>query len=973
MRSFIRLCAERPVAVIMALVALLVGSVFAASRLSLERLPELAVPRVVVEASYPGMGASEVRSLIVLPLEDALSSVKGVASLRSVSRDALASVVLEFAWGENPEQSSVRVREAIDAVYPSLPEGAQKPVALPYDADPEPFMVVSVRSRNGDLSLARRLAEYELRSRLRRVEGIGRVAIAGGTEKEAFIEMDLRKAAGRGLTATDVAEAVARECMDVSAGTVTEGESELVVVASGRPESIDVLGALIAAGRNGAFRLSDLARTRERDAKRKSAFVSNGTDCVCLELYRRPRSDPVAASRLARAEIARAVSDFSRDAELEILCDSSIPIARGIRDLALSALLGAIAAAAVLSFFLRDIRSSFLIAMTIPISVAASVVTLGLAGKSLNGMSLGGIALGIGLISDNAVVVLHALSSAFGSLTSRPSPRAIARVSASVATSTLAGMLTTAVVFVPILFLPGPIGALFSDLALSLIAANVVGWAVALFALPALYRVFWKPTAEKRADLLERLYRKPLASVFREPVFVILFSVVAALFGIALVLSRPASFLPAASATELLVSFDFPSGASLERVAREGSLLSGALRNAYGIERVFGRAGAEKDDSVRRADVEYRRERLVLRCSLKNGVDADRAAASLRSIASSTKPADTEVSVSLPSDPAALVLGLTGASRLAATGTDREEAVRRGREAAEHLRNEAGNALASVRVKPLGTRSEIRLFPDREASASLGASMAETAAVLRIAAEGDIVGRLEIDGRSMDVRVGGERMAKNAHDAVALVPVSPLRFTASAVSRVTPREAEGVLARKDRSDTVYIEAIAAAGKENALNRAIEKTLRALPNLERDDASAFKRYGVTLIVTVCLSIVLLYLTLGAQFESFVLPFIMLTTIPLALAGAGPALLLVGAGLDSGSVLGLVVLFGTAVNNAIILYETSEARATNGASGVVASYAGAIERVRPVLVTTLTTVFALLPVVLSPGGSTQRSMS
>lgn len=979
MKALVRACAGRPVAVAMLLVSTLLAGGLAAARLPRGRLPEISVPRIVVEAAMPGLPASEVRSLLAVPLEDALASAKGLVRSSSISRDGRTVIVLDFKWGEDVSRASGRVREIIDAAYATLPEGAAKPSVLQYDPGVEPLIVATLKPRNGDLVSARRLAEYEARSRLGRVEGVGSVVVSGGCTREAAVAVDMRRAAARGLTVYDVATVIASECADAPAGSLREGTVELVAVTRGQASCADELADIVAPWPSGAFRISDLAAVSERNAPRKSVFVSGGEECVALELYRRPGADPVATARLAREALARLAVEFSREAEIETIRDSSLPVAASIRDLAIAGVFSAAIVALTLFVVLGDSRAGTLVASSLPVAAAAVFCVLHALGRSLNGMSLGGLGLAIGMVSDNAVVVLDALSSRFSSRNERPGVDETAEAVTTVLSGTFGSMITTAVVFIPVFFLPGAIGGLFGDLAISIIAANVAGWFVAVLALPAAYRATWSPRPSRRAVKLEPAYRRALALAFRRPVAVIVLAGLAALSGGFIVATRPVAFMPADAAETLIVSVLFPAGTDPDGMVDGARALSSALSSVPGVQEAYGGAGAENEDGGRRSDPAYTEEMLGIVCQLEPRADAGAAMKALLQAAATALPG-LDATIRAPSDPAARMLGLDGGTVVAVRGNTIEEADARADQFEARLRREAGGAMTSMKRSPSGTKPRVLMSPRREAAATLGISAADAALVVRAATEGVKAARLDDGGRETDVMVfasgaggadGAGSMVEAARVLVSAGDSAPV--PASAVACFSRTDADAAVARLDRADVVYLEPESAPGSSRGLAAAVARTLATSPGAVRSDESAFRIYGGAMASTMVLVLVLLYLTLGAQFESFVLPVLIMATIPLSLAGVGPALLLTGTGLDSGSILGLVVLFGVVVNNAIFLYEASAARRTAGAGAEVSAYAGASDRVRPVLATSLTTIVALLPLCLSPAGAAQRSMS
>jgi multidrug efflux pump subunit AcrB len=573
-----------------------------------------------------------------------------------------------------------------------------------------------------------------------------------------------------------------------------------------------------------------------------------------------------------------------------------------------------------------------------------------------------------------------------------PSP-GVGALAASVAGSGFAGTFTTVIVFLPVVFLPGPLGSLFGDLALSLVASVTAGWLYAQFCLPSLFRFIFlsngnsKPRETIRNELYrrkpEQFYRIFLAKSLRRPMlfFAAAFAVIVA--GFVLLRMRPAQFMAPEHITEIEVAVDFPYGTLPGSAASRGIKISRALSELPFLDLVLGRMGAEEEDTGRRADGDYRKERLLFRCLLGEGIQAEKVLEGIRGRLDLLPPGEERLSVSFPQDRVERLLGLSSFKTLAVKGSSREETEARAERTIAFLKEEAGPVLGSVEKRPSGLRPELRLIPNREAAAVLGVSAFEMAGAVYAASEGIVTGSLELEGRRLDVRLKGGA----GGDPRVFLETLPLPLAGesqgglvflSSLNRVERRDAEAVLARQDRSDVIYLDLVPAPGAEK--QAALLSVLAAgapvspeLPGLSRADESVFSRYRSALVLTIVLVLILLYLSLGAQFESFVLPLILMLSIPFSLAGAGPALFFSGAYLDSGAVLGLVTLFGLAVNNGIILYEISEEKIRKGLAPAQAVYAGAAERFRAALITTLTTVFALIPLAFSPLGASQRSMA
>jgi multidrug efflux pump subunit AcrB len=958
---------------IMILAALFLGGIVSFFSMPINRLPEIIIPRLMVETFYSGMGAAEIRSSLTIPLEDALSPVKGLEEIRSISRDGASLVILSFRWGTDTASAAALVREAIDTVYPALPAGAGKPAVITGDPDEEPHALIAVRSPAGDNVFSRHLAEYEFRSRLRRLDGAGGIILTGGEKEEIRISTDAERSAIRGYNGNDLARIISLETADIPGGSAREGSREITVISSGRPKQIEELASLVLPASSGSLKLADIASTYRGKAPKKSVFIFQNEEQTSLEVLRCPGADPVKLSRDIKKAIKEINEIFSGDIECVLVYDASSSILESVVNLVISAVLGAAAVALILFFFMgrsvRRLHSGILAAFAIPVSAAAAMIVLCFSGRSLNSMSLAGIALGIGIVSDCSVVVLDMLRKKTNNA------EETAALTASISGSSFTGTLTTIIVFIPIVFLPGPLGSLFGDLAAALVSSVIMGWLYSQFFLPSLFVLFPKGNdGEEKMRMAQKYYRPLLKTALRHSSFLTTVVVISSLAGITLLLSRPLIFVSPEAVREIEITIDFPAGTLPDAASTEAIRISEYLSELPQVSFLSGRMGAEEEDTSRRCDPAYRKEKFVFRCFLNRGTKPSQA---LREIQTALAAEDRfPVSASYPMEKSAKILGLSSIMSLAVKGTDRQDTALRSKAAAETIRTNAGTALASLNMRPSGTRPELRLIPNREAFAFLGISAAGIADAVYAATEGIVAGDMEINGKTLDIRVAGES-SKLSQSGLEKLPIAlssaggnrqaPIYL--DSVNKIEWRESEAAFTRQDRADVVYLDLLPAAGKEKELSGILMK----LPSgFSRADESAFTRYRSSLIASMILVIILLYLCMAAQFESFILPFIFMISIPFSLAGAGPFLFISGLPADSGSILGLIVLFGLAVNNGLILYEVIEGKIVSGLSPLIAVLSGSIIRFRPVLITSLTTIVALAPLALIPGSS-QRSMA
>jgi len=1003
MNSLINLFVHRPVTVIMIQAALILAAVFSVFTLPINRLPDFSIPRVTVETVYPGMAANEIRSLVTIPLEDGLSPVKGLERMRSVSRDSRSLISLDFRWGTDIMAASVLVREAIDAVYPGLPEGVRKPSVISGDSANEPHAVIAVSSHNGNAEFARKLAEFELRTRLRKIDGAGSVILTGGEIIEERLSLNAARLAALGLSPSEFSGVLAQETADIPAGNARDGNMELVVVSSGRPDSITSLSRMILPIGNGTLRVEDAGELSPSAIRRESVFVYNGKQATALEIYRRPGSDPLRLSAEIKKTIDETVSLFSRDAQIELVSDSTPSLLNGIISLLISIVLGAFAVIAILLIFIRRLKYSLLTALSIPFSSAAGICVLSVTGKSLNSMSLGGLALGIGLVSDISVIVLDLLHRSFGTRNSVPEPREIGNKVFSIAGSSIASTLTTALVFLPIIMLPGQLGSLFGDIAIALVTSVSAGWIYAQFFLPSLYFLFFKSVyslqkccfckvvVQKitgrinrfirsgtnnsifkkifpvfKEGSLEKKYSLFLSTLLRRPCKVYAIAALLSFAGALTLFTRPVVFINPDEAEEVWVSVTFPPGTLLETVELSALEISSLVSGLPSVKTVYGRAGAEEEDAGRRADIDYRKEEITLRCVLEKGIKPEKA---LAEINETIKHQQLSYTAYFPKDKTETLLGLSSQRTFVIKGKDRNELLER----VAITQDAFKTASIPAYFRPRGQRPELRFYPNREATAHLSIPTAQIAEIMYILNEGIVATRLEIEGRPLDVRVTGG--GRKQGDPVRWLEQIPLKTPQGktvylgSLGQIERKDSEASLARLDRTDVIYAD-VASGGKNHIT---AGKIAARFSWLSGTDESVFSRYRNSLLLYIFLVLILLYMTMGAQFESFLLPLILMTSIPFSLAGAGPALLITGAKIDSGAVLGLTALFGLVVNNSLILFEISDQKIRGGVSVVYAVLCGAKERLRAILITTATTIFAILPLIVSPLGNSQKSMA
>ena len=969
MRTLIAAALRRPVGTIMVFAGVMILGLAAALNLRLELLPELTVPRLTVSTSFPGLPASEVRSLITIPLEDQLASVKGVRRVSSVSRDSLSIITLEFSWGEDMVSAAVRAREGIDVAYSALPSDAGKPQVLPGEAGERPIAIVAVRPRTGDLCLARRLGEREIKTRLQQVDGVGSVVLSGGAVEEVVVSVDQSVMAAKGLTLNDVSALVAKNNYDYPTGTIAQGGLEYLVKASGAVTDPAKLGSFRFVGNRSALRLSDIASISLAQRERSSFFHVDGSEAVGLSVMKRKGASPITVSEGLKAEVARLAQAYGKDLDITIVSDGSAFIASSLRNLLLATLAGSAIAFLVLIAFLRDMRTSALLMLSLPIAITVTLFALQAFGRTVNIMSLGGLALAIGMIVDNNVVILENLQKRHRNV--RASSDSVLKHTLELAASRLGALLTLVVVFLPVIFLPGLLGALFTDLSLSVIFAQIASFLTSITLMPVLFLLLERRAPHGRGggrrSRADSVFRRLLLSSFRKPLAIV--GVVAALtaVGVFCFSLLGFEFMPAQDTGEIDVAVTMPYGTALERSAAVSSEAARLLLRIPDVDKVHARAGGEPGDAQYYADPEERREIIHLHVALKKG-----RLHSTASVAAAIRSAlvidSADVSVALPGSVIAPLLGLGSQGRaLVVKGASPEEAQRRGRTVSLRFLSGTGSGrLASrVSVQPKGETFEVRLVPDRDAITLAGLALSDLAETVRNAITGSYPSRMSFEGRELDVRVRVDRLqASRPQDLPGLIVGTPggsaARLSELAQQRTEP--AAPALYRRDRADAVVVNVAPAAGRDAGVLAEIGTLQKRHEWVTSVEGSVLAENLLSLVVALALAVILLYLVLGAQFESFLLPALLLTALPLSFSGISIALALSGKPISFDSALGIIVLFAIAVNNSIILSETYSARRASKVPLMAAIYQGTADRMRPILITMLITVLSLLPIAI-----------
>jgi multidrug efflux pump subunit AcrB len=480
---------RRPVAILMVTVAAVVFGIFSYRLLSVELMPDISYPSLTVRTEYSGAAPEEVEENVVRPLEEALGVVGGLVRLSSVSRAGLGDVTLEFTWDTEMSQAWQEVTERLDGIF--LPNEADKPLILRYDPSLDPVirlvLASSVQDQQGPAGLKRlrTFAEQELKRNLEQVEGVAAIRVLGGLEEQISVDLQEEALRRTGLSIQEVVRRLSAENVNLAGGDIREGDTRYLVRTVNEFQNLDEIEELVIARvQDRDVRLRDLGTVRSGWADRVVITRLHQAEAVELELQKEADSNIVSMAAAVKQSVAGLQKELPEGWSLEVVSDRSTFIRASVDEVIQTAVLGGLLAILVLYLFLRDFRITAVISVAIPVSVAAVFAPMNLSGLTLNIMSLGGLALGIGMLVDSGIVVVESISRCREEGDSNE--RAVARGTSEVGTAVIASTLTTVAVFFPMVFVEGVAGQVFSDLALTVVFALLASLLVSIFLVPAL-------------------------------------------------------------------------------------------------------------------------------------------------------------------------------------------------------------------------------------------------------------------------------------------------------------------------------------------------------------------------------------------------------------------------------------------------------------------------------------------------------
>ncbi len=1062
---------RRPVAVWMLFLAVILLGGIAYVRLPIDLLPDVSYPRLIVYTQYPNVAPAEVERIVTTRIEAAGASVPGVEKVTSVSRDGVSLVTLRFAWGTDMDFAVLNVREKMDNLKGQLPDAATRPAILRVDPESDPIMVLSVAG-GGDLWQTKEMAETVFRRRLEQLDGVAEASVTGGLDREIHVDVDPQLLDAYGLTIQQISQALAQANVSMPGGTILQGRYRYPIRTLGEFQSVeqiaDVVVARQSAGSSGAsgqgagagassaqgsgagrgaasqgfreVRLRDVATVADGFADRQSISRYDGAEAVGLLVYKDAGANTVTVARQVREVLGQLAKEYPA-VRVDVAYSQAGFIADSISNVVQSLVFGGLLAFLVLFLFLRDPRYPVAIALSIPISVVGTFALMEASDVSLNIMSLGGLALGVGMLVDNSIVVLenifrHREELGQGSL--QASAEGAEEVMGAITASTL----TTIAVFGPIVYVEGVAGELFKDLSLAVAYSLMASLVVALTLLPSMAARFGGPAVEKVAPapalprdrrpgfwggvrwwggavvrvpqrlakgawslarqlvafwlhgigrILSRTFSPFLRAFERwferfavryhaalewsldHPGRILAGSGVALMAAVLIALSLRRDLLPQVDQGAFEIHLELAEGTPLSTTADAAAVIEKAAEADPDIEAIFSNIGRD-ERAIAEGEQATGLQSANFQVRVRPGARTEDVAERMRRLAGRFPAGALTVETGQATALGAMLGGAQADVSVRVRSEDLDRAYGVAGEVERRL--QALPDLGNVRIGTERGQPQVQVEIDRAACATYGVEPRTVAQTIQNAMQGAQATQYVDFDRKIDVMVRypeSERFSMATLEGLRVGSV-PILQLAKVREAVGPSE----IRREDQARVVPVYADVVKGGLDQAITSIRSALVTLPpaqNVRWDvggENEEMRRSFRDLAFAFGLAMILVYMILAAQFESFVHPFTILTAVPLALVGAVAALAITGEGLNTMSLIGIVILVGIVVNDAIVKVDFINQTRARGL-GLRASIleAGRV-RLRPIVMTTVTTVFGLLPMALGIGrGSDLRA--
>ncbi|WGU95726.1 efflux RND transporter permease subunit [Paenibacillus dendritiformis] len=962
---------KRPIGVMMVVLSILALGMVSLRNLAIDLFPKIDLPIAVVATSYQGAAPEEIEKLISRPIEASLSTIQGIDTVSSQSQANSSLVMLQFKTGTNMDNALIDVREKVDQIKGMLPEDANDPSVLRFDPNQMPIITLGLTGASPEK--LQEIADTNIIPFLERENGVASVSVAGGKTREILVELNRANLARYGIGASQVVQAINAENKSAVAGSVPKGVQDLQIRVKGEYTSVEDIGqTLIHLPGGGQIQVSDIADINDTFKKQSSLTLVDGAPALVLSVQRQSDANTVAVADNVDKAVGKLQQELPSGIELKKVSDTSIFIRQSIDSVVSNMMSGGLLAVFILILFLRSIRSTFVIALSMPIAIISTFTLMYFTGQTLNIISMGGLALGIGMMVDNSIVILENI---FTYRQKGMSMKEAAIKGASeLASAVIASTTTTLVVFLPIVFVQGITSDIFRPLALTVCFSLIASLVVAITLIPTLSSKIVSQKkivqSEKKGWYLrffglfvsgyKRILRWSLGHR-KTTVFATILLLVGSFF---LVPFIGMEFMPGGDQGQIQISVQTPSGTSLEETKKVADDVAALLKPYESIidtasESIGGGGpfGGGANSATFTIQLIRATERdMTTKAMMQELTDAV------------SEIPGAEITVS------AMESGFGSGSPIQIKLNGQEQDV------LEEVASQVVWLISDIQgvynanSSAAEGNAELNISIDRSLAATYGLSYQQIMNEISLAMNGQLATQYREGGNEYDVRVilpEAERDSISALNALTIQSQTGQLVPLSAIAQFQQLQGPVMIQRENQQRQINVTADLAGRDLGSVSTEIEQ---ALQKMNFPEGYSYSMGGETeemmnsftdLAIALVFSIFLVYVVMAVQFESLLYPFIIMFAMPTMFIGVLFGLFITGTPISVTALIGIIMLAGIVVNNAIILVDYINIQRRYGLERHEAIMQGAPSRLRPIFMTTLTTVLGLLPLALGIG--------
>ncbi|WP_226036328.1 efflux RND transporter permease subunit [Aquibacillus saliphilus] len=976
---------RRPVGVIMIVLAIIAIGFISVRNLAIDLFPEIDLPIAVVATSYQDAAPQEVEKQVSQPLEASLSTIEGVQTIQSQSQSGSSLVIMMFDNGTNLDNALLEVRESVDQVKGMLPESAGDPSVLRFNPNQLPIMWVGLTG--DDTVKLQQIAEDQIVPHFERQGGVASVTIEGGEERVIELELDRAKLAQYGVNSGVIMQALSGANQSGSAGVVAKGDKDLQVRINGDYTSVDDIKQTIVQTPQGAtIHVEDVATVNDTFQKSGRSLV-NGEEAVVLSILKQSDGNTVEVSDNVAAGIEELQKDLPSDVNLEVVVDTSTFVKQSISSVIQNMVLGGVFALLILLLFLKSFRATIVIGVSIPIAIISTFTLLYFTGETLNVLTMGGLALGVGMMVDSSIVILENIVSyrqrGYSMVESAK------KGASELAPAVIASTTTTLVVFLPIVFVDGIASELFTPLALTVAFALIASLIVSITLIPMLSSKLLSKAMEDNGrrywfdrflDKVNNGYKSILKRVLKFRKTTIAATVIAIVASLALFPLIGTEFIPEGDQGQLSVNLETPVGTSSQKTEEIAEQVNDRLEAYQDVIDVSYVTMASGDPSA----------------SMMGGGSSNSASYTIQLVSSGEREQSTDqIMQKIDQDLSDIVGAEVTVSAMGAGAMGSGNPISISINGPEHdvLRELAEQVIYTVSdvegvINPStsvsDTQPELNVTVDREVAAQYGLTHQEVMNQVRTGFTGQTVMQYREDGDEMNVTLiypEDERSTISDLETMMIQNQQGTMVSLSSIADFEQIQGPSSLSRENQQRQVNVTTEIVDRDLGSVSADVEA---ALDNMNFPDDYSYSVGGEAedmaeafgdLSIALVLSIFLVFAVMAIQFENFLFPLIIMFSLPATVVGVLGGLFITGTPLSITAFIGIIMLAGIVVNNAIVLVDYINIVRRRGVERYEAILEAGVSRMRPILMTTLTTILAMIPLALGlgEGAETQQPLA